>query len=40
MDYEGDEAIGPKWLVSCLPPVLADDCEFDLNLNVHAHAAD
>ena len=33
VDYEGEEAIGPKWLVPCAPPVLYDGCEFDYNLN-------
>jgi len=33
VDYEGEEAIGPKWLVPCAPPVLADGYEFDYNLN-------
>jgi hypothetical protein len=39
VDYEGEEAIGPKWLVPCSPPVLADGYEFDYNLNVRAGAA-
>ena len=24
VDHDGEEAIGPKWLVPCSPPVLAD----------------
>jgi hypothetical protein len=36
VDYEGEEAIGPKWLIPCSPPVLADG--YDYNLNLHAWA--
>ena len=39
VDYDGEEVIGPKWLVPCSPPVLADGYEFDYNLNVRAEAA-
>ena len=39
VDYDGEEAIGPKWLVPCSPPVLADGYEFDHILNVRAGAA-
>jgi hypothetical protein len=38
VDYEGEETIGPKWLVPCSPPLLADGYEFDYNLNLHAGA--
>ena len=39
VDYDGEEVIGPKWVVPCSPPVLADGYEFDYNLNVCAEAA-
>jgi hypothetical protein len=35
VDYDGEEVIGPKWLVPCSPSVLVDDYEFDYNLNVY-----
>ena len=39
VDYDGEEAIGPKWLVPYSPPVFPDGYEFDYNLNVHTETA-
>ena len=39
VDYDGEEAVGPKCLVPCSPPVLVDGYEFDYNLNLRAGTA-